>query len=495
MGACQHLAVTSNGNVSLQRDLAREIGADSVVDPKRMGPYCHDAAIQRGLRGSPDAVVTPADAAGVARALRWCYRHDVPVVPRGGGTGLVGGAVPVHGGVVISVERLGSVESVRPELGRMHVQAAVSTANVARLARENGLMFPPDPGAAAISHIGGNVATNAGGPHAFKYGRTRRWISGLEVALAPGELARFGADARKDASGYDLVGLLAGSEGTLGIVTAVQLRLTPAPALAVPVVVFCAGAAAQGLLSELLSGGVQPAVLDFADASAFSLAGAGYPGGGASACRAAGTQDPFVFLIELDGSAGAVAEQRAELVALVGAHEAHIDADLDPAALWRWRDGLNGVIAGIRGGKVSEDISVPADRLLEAVAGVHAIADELGLQGCAWGHGGDAIVHATFLANPADAEELQRALRAGRRALSLALALDGSITGEHGVGVVKQELLGANWDAATLAAHGRIKAALDPRGLLNPGKKEPVGGWNAWQPNLPSPHRIQAGTC
>jgi FAD/FMN-containing dehydrogenase len=487
--------MASDAKLSLRKDLARELGADSVVDSEQVGPYCHDAAIQRGLRGVPDAVVRPADAAGVARALRWCYRHDCSVVPRGGGTGLVGGAVAVDGGVVVSVERLNAVRGVYPELGRMYVQAAVSTANVSRLARESGLMFPPDPGAAAQSQIGGNVATNAGGPHAFKYGPTRRWVSGLEVALAPGELAVLGSDARKDASGYDLVGLLAGSEGTLGIVTAVQLRLAPAPATVSPGVVFCSTAAAQGLLSDVLGSGLQLAVLDFIDAPAFALARGSYPGAEVPRGEDNGTDDGFAFLVELDGSATAVAEQRSELAAIVGAHGAHLDGDFDQAQLWRWRDGLNGVIAGIRGGKVSEDICVPAERLLEALAGVQAIGSELGLEACAWGHAGDGIVHATYLVDTADGEEVDRALDAGRRALSLALALGGSITGEHGVGVVKRDLLGANWDAATLAAHGHVKAALDPKGLLNPGKKEPLGGWNAPQLQPQPAHRIDGRSC
>ena len=166
--------------------------------------------------------------------LAWCYAHDVSVVPRGGGTGYAGGAVP-DGGVVLALERLNRVRSFDPLLWRIQVEAGVTTGDVRRLARENGLLFPPDPGAAEQSQIGGNIATNAGGPHAFKYGVTGEWVTGLEAAVPPGELVTVGGATRKDVAGYDLRSLLIGSEGTLGIVTAAWLRLVPAPEAACPV--------------------------------------------------------------------------------------------------------------------------------------------------------------------------------------------------------------------------------------------------------------------
>jgi FAD/FMN-containing dehydrogenase len=452
---------------SLRRGLKRAIGASSVLDPDAYGPYCHDATIQRGLRGVPDAVVCPPDAAAAAQVVGWCYEHEVAIVPRGGGTGLAGGAVPVDGGVVVSLERLRAVRALRPELGELHVEAGVSTAHVRRLARENGLLFAPDPGAAEQSHIGGNVATNAGGPHAFKYGPTGACVSGLEVVFAPGELANIGARSRKDASAYDLRGLLVGSEGTLGIVTAVRLQLPPAPAAVLPLVAFLEDAAAgQRALLAVLGGGLVPAVLDFLDAHTFAATNATFPG--ASVERAG-----FVLLLELDGAPVEIERQLAEL------REALSDCGLlaleqpPPAALWRWRDGLNGVLAGIRGGKVSEDVCVPPERLHDALEAVYAIGEELSLECCAWGHAGDGIVHGTFLVDTSVPEERMRALHAGERLLEEALRLGGSISGEHGVGYVKRGLLREQWDPAALAAHRHVKGALDPKGLLNPGKKDP----------------------
>ena len=201
-------------------------------------PYNRDAARRRGVEGRADAVVLPGSAEEVAEVVRWCYDHDVPIVPRGGGTGLTGGAVAVQGGVVCSLERLRRVRELEPALWRIHPEAGVTTRHVQRLARENGLMFAPDPGAGEQSQIGGNVATNAGGPHALKYGVTGNWVSGLEVVLAPGELVQLGGWIGKDVAGYDLKRLLIGSEGTLGVITAVRLRLLPAPEAAIALVVF-----------------------------------------------------------------------------------------------------------------------------------------------------------------------------------------------------------------------------------------------------------------
>jgi FAD/FMN-containing dehydrogenase len=444
------------------------VGAAGVLDEAQFGPYRHDATIQRGLQGTPDAVVCPEDAGAVARLVRWCYEHGVALVPRGGGTGLAGGAVPVGGGVVVSLERMRRARGVLPELGRVDVEAGLSTAHVARLARENGLLFAPDPGAAEQSQIGGNVATNAGGPHAFKYGPTGACVSQLEVVLAPGELARLGGHTRKDASGYDLRSLLVGSEGTLGIITAVELALPPAPEATLPLVAFLPDAdSGQQALLAIRASGLVPAVLDFLEARAFAASVGSFPGPHPRG-------DAFVLLLELDGAAGEIERQLGELRdALSGQGLLALERP-QPAALWRWRDGLNGVIAGLRGGKVSEDVCVPPERLQDALDAVYAIGEDVSLPTCAWGHAGDGIVHGTFLVDTSRPVERERALAAGEQLLARALQLGGSISGEHGVGYVKRRHLGAQWDPAALAAHRRVKAALDPKGLLNPGKKEPL---------------------
>ena len=229
----------------------------------------HDETETRSIIGAAQAVVLPRTAAQVAAVVSWCYEHDVPMTPRGGGTGFAGGAVPLDSCVVVGTERLNGPARIEPERWRAWVPAGATTADVRRRARENGLYYAPDPGSAESSMIGGNIATNAGGPHTFKYGVTGEWVTGLEVVLAPGELVTIGGVARKDVGGYDLKSLLIGSEGTLGIVTGAWLKLLPAPALSLPVVGFYAdvehGTAA---LSAALTSGIVPAALEFLDAGA-----------------------------------------------------------------------------------------------------------------------------------------------------------------------------------------------------------------------------------
>ena len=207
--------MATTASTALERDLTALLGPGAVL-PGRTREYLSDATESRNLRGKADAVALPKDADQVAETVAWCYEHDVAIIPRGGGTGFTGGAVPLDGGVVLSLENLKKVRHLDPGLWRAAVEAGVITADLRRRARENGLFYPPDPGSAEQSQLGGNIATNAGGPHAFKYGVTGAWVTGLEVVLAPGELVEFGGPIRKDVAGYDIKSLMIGSEGTLG---------------------------------------------------------------------------------------------------------------------------------------------------------------------------------------------------------------------------------------------------------------------------------------
>src|SRR4051812_14215366 len=282
------------------RELASIVGDGHVLDGDAR-EYLADASRAQGVRGRADAVVLPGSAEEVAAVVAWCYDHDVAVVPRGGGTGYAAGAVPLDGGVVLGLERLGAVRALDPGLWRMEAEAGVTTATVRRRAREEGLMFPVDPGAAESSQIGGNVATNAGGPHCFKHGVTRAWVTGLEAVLAPGELVRVGGPVRRDVAGYDLVSLLCGSEGTLGVVTSVWLRLVPAPEAALPVVAAFADArGGQAGLEAVLASGVVPAAIEYLDAGALA---------------AAGRDEGFLLGCDAEGGAATVARGRGERAA------------------------------------------------------------------------------------------------------------------------------------------------------------------------------------
>jgi glycolate oxidase subunit GlcD len=462
----------------VRAELARLIGAEHVLDAPANSPYNADSARRRGLVGRAEAVVLPGSAEEVAAVVRWCYANDVAIVPRGGGTGLLGGAVPSEGGVVLSLERLRRVRELEPALWRIHLEAGVSTRDVQRLARENGLFFGPDPGAAEQSQIGGNVATNAGGPHAFKHGVTGAWVTGLEVVLAPGELVQLGGWARKDVAGYDLKSLLIGSEGTLGVITAVRLRLLPAPEAELTLVVFLRDRAAGcAAMLDVLAAGIVPAALDFLDSATLALVRDGYPG---ELPDGAG----FVLLVELDGSREEVEREHAELIEVLGDAALAFEQPRDAAALWRWRDGFNGVVTSARGAKVSEDVAFPLERLHEGLQRFEAIAVRHGLSSCGWGHGGDGNVHATVLVDPHADAELDAADAVGAELFALVRELGGSIAAEHGVGLLKGGLLASQWDTRAVQLHEEIKRAFDPKGLLNPGKKlaRPLDGLAVGQP-------------
>ncbi|MDQ6811274.1 MAG: FAD-binding protein [Actinomycetota bacterium] len=449
----------------MRSELSRLVGAEHVLVPTLRSPYNFDASRRRGVEGRAQAVVLPGSAEEVAAVLGWCYSHDVPIVARGGGTGLSGGAVATEGGVVCSLERLCGVRALEPALWRIECEAGVSTRHVQRLARENGLFFGPDPGAGEQSQIGGNAATNAGGPHALKYGVTGAWVTGVEVVLAPGELMALGGWLRKDVAGYDLKSLLIGSEGTLGVITAVKLGLLPAPEAAIALAVFLRTRAhGCAAMLEVLAAGIQPAALEFLDSDTLAIVAGAYPG-------VVPDDAGFALLIEVDGSHAQALAQRRDVTELLQESALAIEEPRDPAALWRWRDGFNGVVTAARGAKVSEDVVFPLERLRDGLEQFQQIAARHGLRSCAWGHGGEGNVHATVLVDPSQERELDAAEAAGEEVLALAISLGGSITGEHGVGRLKRGVLSGQLGERAVALHEQIKAVFDPKGLLNPGKK------------------------
>jgi FAD/FMN-containing dehydrogenase len=455
---------------AMTSELARLLGAEHVLDAPAGSPYNFDSTRRRGVAGRADAVVRPGTPEQVAAVVAWCYEHDTPIVPYGGGTGLVGGAVAIDGGVVVSLERLRAVRELTPELWRMLPEAGVSTRNVQRLARENGLMFAPDPGGSEQSQIGGNVATNAGGPHALKYGVTGSWVTGIEAVLAPGELISIGGWIRKDVGGYDLKQLLIGSEGTLGVITAVRLRLLPAPESALALVVFT-GSRADGCAAalDLFAAGVQCSVLDFLDGAVLEIARRSYPDGSGGEPVPGGAG--FALLIEVDGTLEQARAQRDEVIGLLAASAVAVHEPTDTTALWRWRDGLNPLVTAVRGAKVSGDVVFPLERLQEGLEGFERIAQAHGLEPCAWGHAGEGNVHATVLVDPDDERELDAAEVVSEELYALAAELGGAIAGEHGVGMLKRGVLSRQWQPRAVSLHEQIKRAFDPKGLLNPGKK------------------------
>jgi glycolate oxidase subunit GlcD len=446
-------------------ELADVLPADAIVEPQ--GQYLADL-MGRGVQGSADAVVLPSTVEEVAAVMRWCYEHDVPLTARGGGTGLTGGAIPVSGGVVIGFERLNKVRQFDPLLWRMHVEAGVTTGDVQRLARESGLRFPPDPGAAEISQIGGNIACNAGGPHAFKYGVTGNWVTGIEAVVPPGEIVRVGGPIRKDVASYDLKSLLVGSEGTLGLITAAWLRLTPAPELELPVVGLYRDAdAGVSAIERVLASGVVPAAIEYMDGVTLDYSGGAYPFG-----MPEGTA--FMVITEADGSADEARRVAAELQEALADDAVAVHAPQEPsevADLWRWRGGVAFAILAQRGGAFSEDIAVPLDRLRDVARETLEIGARHDVPALSFGHAGDGNIHSTFLFTLDDPEEERRADAACHELFDLALRLGGTVSGEHGIGWLKRGQLEHQLGPVGYDLHMRIKHAFDPKNLLNPGKK------------------------
>jgi glycolate dehydrogenase FAD-linked subunit len=446
-------------------DLRSILPSEAVLEPQ--GRYLADL-MGRGVQGFADAVVLPSTAEEAAAVMRWCYEHDVPLTARGGGTGLAGGAIPVQGGVVVGLERLNRIRQFDPLLWRMHVEAGVTTADVQRLARESGLRFPPDPGAAEISQIGGNIACNAGGPHAFKYGVTGHWVTGLEVIVPPGEIVTVGGPIRKDVAGYDLKSLLVGSEGTLGIVTAAWLRLIPAPELELPVIGLYRDAdAGVSAIERVLASGVVPAAVEYLDGVTLSYSGDAYPFGIPEGAA-------FMVVTEADGAADEARHVASELASALedGAVAVHAPTEpSDVAELWRWRGGAAFAILAQRGGAYSEDIAVPLDRLRDIARETLEIGNRHDVPALSFGHAGDGNIHSTFLFSPDDLAEEQRADEACHELFALALRLGGTVTGEHGIGWLKRGQLEHQLGPVGYDLHLRLKQAFDPKNLLNPAKK------------------------
>jgi glycolate oxidase subunit GlcD len=445
--------------------LADVLPADAIVEPT--GRYLADL-MGRGVQGTADAVVLPSTADEVAAVMRWCYENEVPLTARGGGTGLAGGAIPVAGGVVVGFERMNRVRQFDPLLWRIHVEAGVTTGDIQRLARENGLRFPPDPGAAELSQIGGNIACNAGGPHAFKYGVTGNWVTGIEAVIPPGEVVTVGGPIRTDVAGYDVKSLLVGSEGMLGLVTAAWLRLVPAPELELPVIgLYREAEAGISAIERVLASGVVPAAVEYLDGVTLSYSGDAYPFG-------VPPEAAFMIITEADGAAAEARRVAAELEDALMEDAVAVHAPTEPAAvsdLCRWLGGVAFSILAQRGGAFSEDIAVPLDRLRDVARETLEIGERHDVPALSFGHAGDGNIHSTSLFSPESLDEEQRADDACHELFELALRLGGTVTGEHGIGWLKRGQLEHQLGATGYDLHLRVKQAFDPKNLLNPGKK------------------------
>ncbi len=452
------------------RDLEGQVDAPHVYTrPADLAAYAYDAWGASGERHLPDVVVFPSTTSEVAGVLQVAAHHGAPVIPRGAGTGYAAGAAPRHGGIVLCLTRMSRVLGLERDAQRLHAEAGAITGSISAAAHRAGLYYPPDPGSSSTCTIGGNVACNAAGPHALRYGVTADYVAGLTVVMADGSVVRLGEGG--DGSGRGLLALLAGSEGTLGVITEVLLRLLPAPEARMTLAAtYSSMDKAAAAVAGVTRAGVVPAALEFLDRGALAAvraAGGGTLGGDAEA----------LVIFEVEGSAsGAATEAEAvrQAAAAAGADSVETASTTSEAdRLWQARKAVSAAVAKVMIGKVNEDVVVPRDRVAELVAFTHQIGERHQLPVVNFGHLGDGNLHATFLIDPRVDGERERADKAAAELFERVLAMGGSLSGEHGVGQAKVAYVERQLGPGGIALMRRIKNVFDPHGTLNPGKKVP----------------------
>ncbi len=423
-------------------------------------------------KGTPDLVVLPRTAAEVLAVVRRCLEAGVPIIPRGSGTGLIGGATAPAGGVMIGVNRMDRIVEVDLPNRYAVVEPGVINLALTRAVQDRGYFFAPDPSSQMVSSIGGNAATNAGGPHALKYGNVAHHVLGIEVVTGTGELLTLGGPVA-ERPGYDLVGVAVGSEGTLGIITKVVVKLTRAPeAVRTAVATFDSIEVASAAVSAIIAEGIVPAALEAMDEPIIRAVEAGVHAGYPTEAKA-------VLLIELDGPAAEV-EAQADAVARIcretGALTMRVARDdAERALLWKGRKEAAGAVGRITHNYVLQDAVVPRSKLPTVMAQIQAIAARHGLVVANVFHAGDGNLHPMICYDERIPGEFARALEANEEILHACIELGGTVTGEHGVGMDKAEKLALLFNPDDLEVMHAVRRVFDPRGLMNPQKVFPSG--------------------
>lgn len=467
----------------VRRELDGILGPDGVIsDPDALLVYETDALPAH--RATPRAVLLPTSTDSLAAAIRLLAANSIPFTPRGAGTGLSGGAIALHGSVVISTARLNRILELDPANRLARVQAGVVNARLNAAARPHALRYAPDPSSEPVCTIGGNVAENSGGPHCLKYGVTLNHVLGLTVVLADGDVVRLDGT---DADGYDLVGLFVGSEGTLGIATEIEVRLTPLPeSVETLLALFDDVHDASRSVSAIIAAGLLPAALEMVDRQGIlAVEGSPYRAGTPTDVEGA-------LVIEFDGPSAGPAEDAArarEICRANGAREvrrAENDAERD--RLWHARKKAYGAMGRLAPDLLVQDGTVPRSKLPETLARIYEIAGRHELRISNTFHAGDGNLHPKILFDRREPHVVETVERASKEMMAACVEAGGTITGEHGVGLDKRSYMGLIYGPAELAAMEAVRRVFDPRGMANPGKVLPddVGDMTT-EPSEPRP--------
>ncbi len=472
---------------ALLSDLNRVLGRDGLV-VSHEGRMTYECDMHTLYKGEPDAVALPRTTDQVQAIVRLCRRARVPIVPRGSGTGLIGGATAPTGGVMVSLTRMTSILEVDLPNRCATVQPGLINQRLTNAVRERGYYFAPDPSSQMVSSIGGNVSTNAGGPHCLKYGITTNHVLGLEFVTGAGELVHLGGKTA-DRPGYDLTGLTVGSEGTFGLVTAITVRLLHAPeAVKTALATFTSVVTASEVVSAIIAAGITPAALEMLDEAMIRAinagVGAGYPEGASA-----------VLLIELDGPLAEV-EAQAERAAVIcregGALSVSVARDdAERALLWRGRKEAAGAVGRLTANYLLQDAVVPRSKLPQIMREMVALGERHGLLIANVFHAGDGNLHPLICYDDRKPDELRRAMIINEELLKACIALGGSVTGEHGVGSDKAKNLPMQYADADLNFMYRLRNVYDPDRIMNPGKLLPSHpacgeGFKPTRPKLPA---------
>ncbi|ACD66923.1 D-lactate dehydrogenase (cytochrome) [Sulfurihydrogenibium sp. YO3AOP1] len=449
----------------VKRALKEAIGEHNVLDDEmdRM-LYSYDAT---RLSFPPDVVVIPESEEDVKKVVKICYEEGIPITPRGAGSGYTGGAIPVKGGVLISFEKMDKILWIDEDNAVAKVQPGVITYRLQQAVEKRGLFYPPDPASYKFCTMGGNVAENAGGPRCVKYGVTREYIMELDTVIYTGETIHTGRITLKDVAGYDLTRLLIGSEGTLGIFTGITVKLIPKPKAKKTVKAVYMDLESVGkTVKDIFKAGISPSALEFMDNLAINaVEDFGHFGLDRDA--------EVILLIEVDGHPKALEDEIVEVAKICEMNGAKVEVaktDREAEKLWEARRSLSPAVAKLGRTKINEDIVFPRSYLPEALPKLREIGRKYNLKMVNFGHIGDGNVHANFMINGLDPDEVARAEKAVEEVFDLALSYRGSITGEHGVGITKAEFMRKQFSPQEMELMKKIKRAWDPENLINPGK-------------------------